>query len=90
MFEDNTSTIAATQNPVSHSKLKHLDTIYHQVRDFVKDDQITVTQIDSEHQLADLFTKNLNATRHRTLSTRIIKFLPTLLFLNDIARHNRT
>jgi hypothetical protein len=67
VFEDNTSTIAATQNPVAHSKLKHLDTIYHQIRDFIKDDQVNIVHVDTENQLADLLTKSLPPTRYRQL-----------------------
>jgi hypothetical protein len=73
MFEDNTSTIAATQNPVAHSKLKHLETIYHQIRDFINDNQIIVTHIDTEDQLADLFTKNQPPKRHHKLISSILQ-----------------
>jgi hypothetical protein len=79
MFEDNTSTIAATKNPVSHSKLKHLDTIYHQVRDFVKDGQIIITHISTEDRLADLFTKPLNSPKTQFLSHQILNFRDSLL-----------
>ena len=79
MFEDNTSTIAATQNPVSHSKLKHLDTIYHQVRDFVKDGQVIITHISTENQLADIFTKSLNSSKTQNLSHQILNSRDSLL-----------
>jgi len=73
MFEDNTSPIAATQNPVAHSKLKHLETIYHQIRDFINDDRVVVTHVDTDHQLADLLTKSLPIKRHQELAENIIQ-----------------
>jgi F0F1-type ATP synthase gamma subunit len=72
IFEDNTSTIAATQNPVAHSKLKHLDTIYHQVRDFIQDGKITVTHIPTQFQIADLLTKLQTPQRHHELTSSIL------------------
>jgi hypothetical protein len=76
IFEDNTSTIAATQNPVAHSKLKHLDTIYHQIRDFIHDGKVIVTHIDTANQLADLLTKSLSITRHHQLVQNIMEIRP--------------
>jgi hypothetical protein len=72
MFEDNTSTIAATKNPVAHSKLKHLDTIYHQVRDFIDLGQVKISHIDTNNQLADLLTKLHSSQRHHELNNHII------------------
>jgi F0F1-type ATP synthase gamma subunit len=78
MFEDNTSTIAATQNPVAHSKLKHLETVYHQIRDFIADGKVSVTHIETEYQLADLLTKNQPVQRHHQLTNSIIQILPAV------------
>jgi hypothetical protein len=75
MFEDNTSTIAATQNPVAHSKLKHLDTIYHSIRDFISDGKVVVTHVETEYQLADLLTKNQPKDRHHFLTNNIIQII---------------
>jgi F0F1-type ATP synthase gamma subunit len=72
-FEDNTSTIAATENPVSHSKLKHLEVIYHQIRDFIKDHKVVVAHIDTQNQLADLLTKPHSPARHHQLVGNIIE-----------------
>jgi hypothetical protein len=77
VFEDNTSTIAATKNPVAHSKLKHLDTIYHQIRDFIRDGQVIVTHIETQNQLADLLTKNHPPERHEFLVNNILRVIPT-------------
>jgi hypothetical protein len=76
IFEDNTSTIAATQNPVAHSKLKHLETIYHQIREFIQEGQALVLHIQTEFQLADLLTKLQPPRRHHFLANNIISILP--------------
>jgi hypothetical protein len=75
IFEDNTSTIAATKNPVAHSKLKHLETVYHQIREFIKFNQIEVLHVETEIQLADLLTKNQTPNRHHYLTNHIISIL---------------
>jgi hypothetical protein len=72
VFEDNSSTIAATKNPVAHSKLKHIETVYHQIRDFIKDKQIEVIHIQTQFQLADLLTKLQPAVRHNYLMQNIL------------------
>ena len=76
IFEDNTSTISATENPVSHSKLLHLESMYHQIKDFIADNQVIITHVDSEHQLADLLTKNQPSSRHQFLTNHIIQIIP--------------
>jgi hypothetical protein len=76
IFEDNTSTIAAVQNPVAHSKLKHMDTIFHQVKDFVEDDKVKILHIETANQLADLLTKSLTASTHHCLTNSVINILP--------------
>jgi hypothetical protein len=72
IFEDNTSTIAATQNPVAHSKLKHLETIYHQIREFIQERQALVLHVQTESKLADLLTKLQPPRRHHFLANNII------------------
>jgi hypothetical protein len=57
--EDNESTIDCTRNPVSHSKMKHIDIKYHVIRDYIEQGQITVKWISTNEQLADMFTKPL-------------------------------
>jgi hypothetical protein len=81
IFEDNSSTIAATENPVSHFKLLHLESMHHQIKDFIADNQVIVRHVDTEHQLADLLTKNQladlqPASRHQFLTNHIIQIIP--------------
>ena len=56
-FEDNISTINAIFNPVQHSRLKHIDIVHHQIRDWVKEHKIDLIHIYRENQLADSLNK---------------------------------
>ncbi|CAN6714288.1 unnamed protein product [Malus baccata var. baccata] len=58
---DNLSTLALCSNPVFHSKIKHLDTYYHFVRERVQKGDITVQYIPTDEQVADVFTKGLHS-----------------------------
>ncbi|KAK6149412.1 hypothetical protein DH2020_016937 [Rehmannia glutinosa] len=64
---DNTSAIAITQNPVLHSKTKHIDVRYHFIRDHVEKKDITVEYISTDKQLADIFTKPLCESKFEEL-----------------------
>ncbi|KAK6151896.1 hypothetical protein DH2020_014531 [Rehmannia glutinosa] len=64
---DNTSTIAITQNPVLHSRTKHIDVRYHFIRDHVEKKDITLEYISTDKQLADIFTKPLCESRFEEL-----------------------
>ncbi|KAB2608352.1 hypothetical protein D8674_011520 [Pyrus ussuriensis x Pyrus communis] len=58
---DNLSALALSSNPVFHSKIKHLDTDYHFVREKVQRGDLLVQYIPTEEQVADVFTKGLHS-----------------------------
>ncbi|KAM2258629.1 hypothetical protein ACFX1S_003699 [Malus domestica] len=53
---DNLSALALSSNPVFHSKIKHLDTDYHFVREKVQRGDLIVQYIPAADQVADVFT----------------------------------
>ncbi|GJY25342.1 retrovirus-related pol polyprotein from transposon TNT 1-94 [Tanacetum coccineum] len=59
IFYDNTSAIAISNNPVLYSRTKHIDIIYHFIRDHILKGDIELHFILIEYQLADIFTKPL-------------------------------
>ncbi|KAJ9560217.1 hypothetical protein OSB04_005377 [Centaurea solstitialis] len=63
IYCDNTSAIAIANNPVLHSKTKHIEVRYHFIRDHVMNGDIELHFVPTEYQLADLFTKPLDVTR---------------------------
>ena len=60
---DNTSTISLTKNPIQHSKTKHIEIRHHFLRDEVGKNEIILNIIDTEKQVADIFTNPLNNDR---------------------------
>jgi hypothetical protein len=68
---DNTSVISVAKNPVFHKRMKHLEVRHHFLRDHVEKGDIKMRYIDTERQLADIFTKPLDASRFATLQGKI-------------------
>lgn len=56
---DNASAIALVQDPLSADRTKHIDVIYHHVRERVQCGQVAFTQVRSRDNVADIFTKPL-------------------------------
>ena len=67
IYEDNQACALWTQNPIHHSRQKHIDICHHAIRDWVADKRIIVRYVRSADQLADLFTKGLPAEQHAKL-----------------------
>ncbi|GJZ98956.1 hypothetical protein Tco_0671507 [Tanacetum coccineum] len=59
IFCDNTSVIAISNNPVLHSRTKHIDIRYHFIRDHILKDDIELHFVPTNLELADIFTKPL-------------------------------
>ena len=63
---DNESAVKLANNPVQHSRTKHIDIRHHFLRDHVAKNDISLEGVRSEDQLADIFTKPLDeATFYR-------------------------
>jgi hypothetical protein len=59
---DISSAICLAQNPVFHGRAKHIKVRHHFLRDHIKKGDIEMKCIDTERQLADIFTKPLDVT----------------------------
>ena len=64
---DNESAIKIAENPVQHSKTKHIEIRHHFIRDHVAKGNIELLHVNTENQLADIFTKPLGEARFREL-----------------------
>ena len=64
---DNMSAICLTKNPIQHSRTKHIEIRHHFIRDHVQNGDILIDFVCTDDNLADLFTKPLNADRFRKL-----------------------
>ena len=71
IFRDNTSAIAITENPVQHSRTKHIDIKYHFIREHVMNGTVEVHFVPSEKQLADIFTKPLDESTFTKLVSEL-------------------
>jgi hypothetical protein len=60
---DNTSVILVDKNPVFYKKMRHVERRHHFLRDHVEKEDIEIRYIDTERQLADIFTKPLDSSR---------------------------
>ena len=60
---DNTSAINLSKNLIQHSRTKYIDIRHHFLRDHIQNGDISLEFVDTNNQLADIFTKTLNEER---------------------------
>jgi hypothetical protein len=60
LLYDNESAIRMADNPVEHSRTKHIAIRYHFLRDHQQKGDIEIAYINTKEQLADIFTKPLD------------------------------
>jgi len=63
IFCDNTAAIYLSNNPILHSRAKHIEIKHHFIRDYVQKGILDIQFIDTEHQWDDIFTKPLIVER---------------------------
>jgi hypothetical protein len=68
---DNTSAISVAKNPVFYKRMRYLERRHHFLRDHVKKGDNEMRYINTERQLADIFTKPLNSSRFAALRGKI-------------------
>nr|GEY13904.1 retrotransposon protein, putative, unclassified [Tanacetum cinerariifolium] len=71
MYCDNKSAIALCCNNAQHSRSKHIDIRYHFIKEQVKNGVIELYFVNTEYQLADLFTKALGRDRIEFLINKL-------------------
>ncbi|GJR53978.1 hypothetical protein Tco_1404499 [Tanacetum coccineum] len=88
MYCDNKSAIALCCNNVQHSRSKHIDIKFHFIKEQVENGIVELYFVNTEYQLADIFTKALCRERIEFLinKLRMQSFTPeTLKLLADEA-----
>jgi hypothetical protein len=68
---DNTSAINIYENPVQHSRTKHIDIRHHFLRDLVESEVASLSFIPTDNKLADILTKPLDGSRFESLRKAI-------------------
>ena len=71
LYYDNLSTINISKNPIQHSRTKHIDIRHHFIRDLVEEKVIKLEHAATELQLADIFTKALDASQFENLRGKL-------------------
>ncbi|PKI63871.1 hypothetical protein CRG98_015754 [Punica granatum] len=63
LYCDNLSAMRLAENPVFHTRTKHVEVYYHFIREKVMSGEIGLQQVKIEDQVADLFTKGLSGNK---------------------------
>nr|GEX01524.1 hypothetical protein [Tanacetum cinerariifolium] len=71
MYCDNKSAIALCCNNVQHSRSKHIEIRYHFIKEQVKNGVIELYFVNTEYQMANLFTKALGRDRIEFLINKL-------------------
>ena len=71
LYCDNMSAISMSKNPVQHSRTKHIDIRHHFIRELVEDKIVKLEHVSTEKQMADIFTKGLDAVQFENLRTAL-------------------
>jgi hypothetical protein len=59
IYCDNQSCVKLSENPVFHDRSKHIEIIYHFIRDRVQKGVVKLQYISTDEQIADILTKPL-------------------------------
>ncbi|GKE76847.1 retrovirus-related pol polyprotein from transposon TNT 1-94 [Tanacetum coccineum] len=71
MYCDNKSAIALCCNNVQHSRSKHIDIRFHFIKEQVENGLVELYFVNTEYQLADIFTKALGRERIEFLINKL-------------------
>src|ERR1044072_6624186 len=71
LFCDNLSAINISKNHVLHSRTKHIDIRHHFIRELVEGKIVTLEHVATKNQLADIFTKALDANQFEELRGKL-------------------
>nr|GEV99446.1 Gag-Pol polyprotein [Tanacetum cinerariifolium] len=82
MYYDNKSAIALCCNNVQHSRSKHIDIRYHFSKEQIENGAIELYFVNTEYQLADLFTKALGRDRIEFLINKCSRNLHARILSN--------
>ena len=70
IFEDNRGCIGMANN-LESKRAKHIDIKHHFIRDHIEKGNIKIEPISSKDQLADIFTKSLDAETLKYFCTKL-------------------
>ena len=71
IHEDNEACINLTKNPQEYKRTRHIQVKYHFIRSLVKAGKIALKYCNTKVQLADIFTKGVNAPRLKEICSKL-------------------
>ncbi len=77
IMADNTTAIGIATDSIKQKLSKAVDMRFHWVRDRTRQGQFTIAYINTDDNLADYFTKNLDKFKHQKFSEFLVKPTPT-------------
>jgi hypothetical protein len=81
---DSSSVICLAQNPIFSGRAKHIKVRHHFLRDYVDKGDIEIKYIDTERQLANIFTKPLDVTHFASLRGNLVFSIPMAWFEGEL------
>jgi len=71
IFSDNQAAVSIAHHPEHHARTKHINIAHHFLRDLVQNGTLDLVYINTEYNLADIFTKSLPKAVHQDLAYEI-------------------
>jgi len=71
LYCDNQSAISLAENPIFLARTKHVEIQYHFIREKVLQGEIYLEHINTDKQIADLFTKGLSVNKFESLCQQL-------------------
>jgi hypothetical protein len=71
LYCDNLSAINISKIPIQHRRTKHIDIRHHFIRDLVEENIVTLEHVTTEEQIANIFTKALDAKQFEKLRGKL-------------------
>jgi hypothetical protein len=71
IFGDNQAMLQLAKNPILSARSKHIDIVYHFVRERVASGDVSFTYIPTDKMLADIFTKCLPKIKHEKMRSAL-------------------
>lgn len=71
LYCDNTSVIKLSNNPVTHTKTKHIAIKYHYLKELVEDKEVKMKYVNTKEKIVAIFTKVLPKDAHEYLRGKL-------------------
>ena len=71
LYCDNKSAISIAHNPMQHDRMKHIEIHRHFIKDKLDSGLICTPYVSTDHQLANIFTKDLSSTTFQTSVSKL-------------------